>query len=760
MHQSADFFKLRAIPIGKISLAVFDSGQSYDQAYAYIAALVQGDPNAAIIDTRCIHDVRKDLPAIPRRGTLPALWSELCKWNNDGYGVFVCISEMDGNGREIANVKTIRCQAIDLDNLSAQQNYERAAQFNPPPSFAVQSSPNKFHCYWVTQQHTDRDKFTLLQCKLRVWFDGDKKVIDSSRVLRVPGFYHLKDPNNPHLVTCWGLSGYGKPIDPAMLEIALAGVTVIDTSGGRHPLGEASLQAPSLDFAIRALNAIDPNTLDRDNWISVTSAFKQAAWNFAPETQLFDEWSRWSIQYTLEDGTKPTPAYLRKNWLSIRETEIGWQSFERRVPHIHAEIVFGERKADTLPTTPPMPHEQQQSQAPRVLDGYENVISTVTNDNGKNTLIETVRMLHNNLPIAFDEFTQTISAINELAWDKTSSYPRQWTETDTIHCQLYVQACSIKPGKDTVHDAVRIIADKHKKHQVRDYLNALQWDGIERLPLLATRYFGTEQTLYTCAVGVKFMIGAVARIMKPGCKMDNAVILEGAQGKLKSSSIAALAGSDWFTDELPDLQTKDAAIQLTGKWIIEVSELSALKRSDVETIKKFMSRSNDRYRAPYEKIASDHLRQSVFVATTNDEQYLKDQTGNRRFWPLACGTIDVEAIKRDRDQLWAEALARYRNGERWWFDASEEHLARAEQEQRREVDPWQEKITSYVEALNGLPTTIETICFLLNIPFERQNSIINKRIATCLNHAEYFRKQIRYGDDKRAWRYVKTKTAH
>ncbi|WP_456670434.1 DNA-primase RepB domain-containing protein [Bradyrhizobium sp. USDA 3240] len=252
--------------------------QSYEQAYSFVAALTQSDPDRVLIDARCFHDANKPTAAIPRRGTLRDLWSELCAWNNVGFGVFLCINEMDGSGRyEIANVKTIRCQAVDLDNLSAQQNYERAAQFNPPPSFAVQSSPGKLHIYWQTQHHTDRNKFTLLQRKLIQHFDGDKTVIDPSRVLRLPGFLHLKTPEQPHLVTCWSLSGYGRPIAPGMLEIALARVPVIDGTGGRHPLGEASLQAPSLDLAMRALNAIDPNTLDRGNWISVTSAFKQAA---------------------------------------------------------------------------------------------------------------------------------------------------------------------------------------------------------------------------------------------------------------------------------------------------------------------------------------------------------------------------------------------------------------------------------------------------------------------------------------------------
>ncbi|TGW06542.1 hypothetical protein EN788_41580, partial [Mesorhizobium sp. M2D.F.Ca.ET.145.01.1.1] len=234
---------------------------------------------------------------------------------------------------------------------------------------------------------------------------------------------------------------------------------------------------------------------------------------------------------------------------------------------------------------------QQQSarphQPPQQLDGYVEIISTASGDSGKNTLMETVKVLHGNLPVAFDEFTQTVLATHPLPWDKHGSFPRQWTELDTIHCQLSVQALFVKPGKDTVHDAVAVIANRHKRHQVRDYLDTLLWDGTPRLPLLASRYFGTSDTGYAGIIMTKFMVGAVARIMQPGCKMDNVVILEGRQGAGKSSAIAMLAGPQWFTDELPDLHTKDAAIQLAGKWIIEVSELSALKRSDVETIKKF-----------------------------------------------------------------------------------------------------------------------------------------------------------------------------
>lgn len=369
IHDQASHLN-RCAPLHRVALRVFDSGpllQRYEHACAYVAALVQGDPNTAIVDIRLIHDARKDLAAIPRRGTLAQLWAEIISWQALGYGVFCCINTMDGSGRyEIANVKTIRCQAIDLDSLSAQQNYDRATQFNPPPSFAVQSSPGRWHVYWQTHQHPDREKFTVLQRKLRTLFDGDKRVIDASRVLRLPGTLHLKDQSKPHLVTCWALGGFGNPIDPAMLEIALAGVSVIDGTGERSPLGEPKMQAPGWDWCLRALAETNPNDLDRSEWIGFTAAWKQAAWNWASEDQLIAEWSQWSMQYTLEDGSKPTPAYLKKNWNSVRNTEVGWPSLERRNGNLLALRVFGEklqeqeRKSNPLP----MPHEQQSMPVP------------------------------------------------------------------------------------------------------------------------------------------------------------------------------------------------------------------------------------------------------------------------------------------------------------------------------------------------------------------------------------------------------------
>ncbi len=334
--------------------------QDYNQAFAYIAALTGVDPNHAVVDFRAIHDTNKAVAGIPRRGTLPQMWNELCDWNNKGYGIFANINEMDGVGRELANVAAIRTQAVDLDNLSARQNYDAAVAFNPAPSFAVQSSPGKFHVYWPTIRHADKDRFTVLQRKLRQLFDGDKSIIDASRVLRLPGTFNNKystpgtekyNGTPPALVTCWALGGYGHAIDPAYLETALASVNVVDGHGGRKELGDTELAAPSFEWCLEALRQIDPNQLDRGEWISVTAAFKQAAWSLAPENILFDAWSQWCGRYAQNDVQEN-----HKNWNSIRNSEIGWASFERRLPALKAMRLFGEKKQQQQPTPPPMPN--------------------------------------------------------------------------------------------------------------------------------------------------------------------------------------------------------------------------------------------------------------------------------------------------------------------------------------------------------------------------------------------------------------------
>lgn len=302
--------------------------QDYQQAWAYVAALTQVDPSVAIIDARMIHDQRKDIPAIPLRGTLEQLWSAIVQYNNQGYGAFVNISDMDGAGRETANVRACRVQVADLDSPTAEYDFQRINSFNPPPQFGVQTSPGKYHAYWSMPYYTGNDVFTLRQRKLLTLFNGDRKIIDSARVLRLPGTYHQKA--EPFLVRVFTMSGYGQVTDHGMIDAALAHVHVTDGgSGERHELGDPSLAAPSLEWLQRAMDLTDPNGLDRLEWVSFMAAVKQAGWSLTDESTLRGMFDRWCARYEQNDLGEN-----EKQWSSIRNTEVGWPSLKRRVPQM------------------------------------------------------------------------------------------------------------------------------------------------------------------------------------------------------------------------------------------------------------------------------------------------------------------------------------------------------------------------------------------------------------------------------------------
>jgi putative DNA primase/helicase len=190
-------------------------------------------------------------------------------------------------------------------------------------------------------------------------------------------------------------------------------------------------------------------------------------------------------------------------------------------------------------------------------------------------------------------------------------------------------------------------------------------------------------------MGSLWLISAVARIYRPGVKADHMLILEGEQGARKSTALKILAGEEWFTDELPDLGSKDAAIHMQGVWIVEIAELDAIGRAEVSRIKAFLTRTTDRFRPPYGRHTVEIKRQCVFAGTVNPDTYLRDETGNRRFWPIRCGDIDVEGLARDRDQLWAEAVSRFKSGAIWWLEDKDLlKAARDEQDKRYQSDAW------------------------------------------------------------------------
>ncbi len=300
--------------------------------------------------------------------------------------------------------------------------------------------------------------------------------------------------------------------------------------------------------------------------------------------------------------------------------------------------------------------------------------------------------------LAFDDFAQEIVVRQPLPWDSaTGPFPRPWEDADEVRTAEWLQLRGVNVAPMVVGRAIGAVARDHRIHPVRDWLDHLRWDGTPRIETWTSTYLGAEPTAFHHTVGALWLISAVARIFRPGVKADHMLILEGPQGARKSTALKVLAGEEWFTDELPELGSKDAAIHMQGIWIVEIAELDAIGRAEVSRIKAFLTRTTDRFRPPYGRYTVEVPRQCVFAGTVNPDTYLRDETGNRRFWPLRCGTIDIAALARDRDQLWAEAVHRFRAGAIWWIDDPALLAeAREEQDRRYQSDAWDDLIEHWL----------------------------------------------------------------
>src|SRR5215475_4150500 len=256
--------------------------------------------------------------------------------------------------------------------------------------------------------------------------------------------------------------------------------------------------------------------------------------------------------------------------------------------------------------------------------------------------------------------------------------------------ELIYEKFRFDPTTQTVETAVRTLANHHQFHPVRDYLDGLVWDGVPRIDRWLVTYGGAEDTEYAQAVGALVLVAAVRRVREPGCKFDEMVVLESEQGRNKSKALEILAVEpEWFTDNLPlGLPAKETIEALSGHWIVEVSELQGMRKSDIDKVKAFLSRNTDRARMSYDRTVTEARRQCVIIGTTNSEQYLRDLTGNRRFRPVRVERFDLEGLRRDRDQLWAEAAAREAGGESIRLPENLWPAAAAEQQQRVVENPF------------------------------------------------------------------------
>lgn len=338
--------------------------------------------------------------------------------------------------------------------------------------------------------------------------------------------------------------------------------------------------------------------------------------------------------------------------------------------------------------------------------------------------------------LRFDEFRQGLID-GDVEWaDHHVIELKAWLE------KTWIRNSEVKTG--VVREAVEAVAARHAFHPVKEWLDGLVWDGEPRIPAFFADHCGVPISPYSCAVALSLFISAVARVYLPGCKVDTMVVLEGAQGIGKSKLVQALFGQRWHCDITQEPGTLDFYQNLRGKWIGEFSELSAMGKADQNKVKQALSQTHDTYRASYGHYSRTYPRQCIFVGNTNKAEYLADETGARRYLPIECAEITPEAVESVRDQLWAEAVNRFRAGEKWWDIPDAER----EQDRRYQMDSWQELIQPWLAGKDKVLIS-EVLADALLIKADRHDRSAQTRIGNILRRLKWMPKQETGGDRRR-----------
>lgn len=403
---------------------------------------------------------------------------------------------------------------------------------------------------------------------------------------------------------------------------------------------------------------------------------------------------------------------------------------------------------------PPLPKALEKSEVVELKEEIEEENNRKLPDIGahgkpKNTLRNITHILEHFLGgglVGLSQFSNRVVFLKDTAYGGVKG--RELTDQDDLNLKHYIAShYRFEPGKELCYEAHAWVSHKYAFHPVRNYLDRLAWDEVPRLDEWLKSAFGAVgPNGYVEAIGRKTLTAAVARVYEPGIKFDHVLVLEGFQDKGKSTALKMLAGKTWFTDNLGDIHQKDVVDQMCGKWIIEIAELATFKGKDVDFLKSFITREDDRVRMPYGRRSADFPRQCIFIGSTNNDEYLVDETGNRRYWPIKINQANFKWLKNNRDQLWAEAKVRYDLGEDLFLNDELKKLAAKEQEKRFVVDEWEGEIRAYIDSMSDATklTTIDLWKSILSaegIPSDYDT----KRIGKVLRRLGYIRKSIRFG---------------
>lgn len=343
--------------------------------------------------------------------------------------------------------------------------------------------------------------------------------------------------------------------------------------------------------------------------------------------------------------------------------------------------------------------------------------------------------------IAFNEFNGRKMVMQPIPGSREPRKyfkPRELQDKDILVATAWLNRHALlRVNKGMVADAIDEVVHEAAINPVKDYLLtcAAEWDGKHRIDTWLETYLSSQpetdaQKQYTREVGLRWLISAVARVFQPGCKADGALILEGIQGAGKSTAAKILAGADFFGDNLPPMTSKEASAYVRGRWIIEMAELANVTKAEVEVVKAFISRTEERFRPPYGRNEVCYPRQCVFIGSTNRTDYLRDDTGNRRFWPVPVGKVRLKELEADRNMLWGEAVKRYEAGEQWWLSAAVERIAQVEQADRLIEDPWTSDVLDKVAGKTEVCVT--QVLTDMSIDLGRRDRMMSNRVVSIL----------------------------
>ena len=393
----------------------------------------------------------------------------------------------------------------------------------------------------------------------------------------------------------------------------------------------------------------------------------------------------------LDDDTSPgTPSHKMPSFMKLQDEAM-------QIPEVREELA----KAN---------FERLKDRFDDPDEDYDWVGQLTCNKNGKfdNTINNVQLIMEHDAGLRgkyfYDTFKERMTVCGDLPWCKLADrMTTTWTDTDDAGLRNFLEIKYEIVNTMKIGDAVLLAMQSCMRHPVREYLLSLKWDGVARADTIFIDYLGAEDTEYTRTVTRKALIGAVARIMQPGCKHDHILVLVGPQGCRKSTTLAKL-GKSWFSDSFYTVQGKEAYEQIQGFWLIEMGEMAATRKAELESIKQFVSKQSDSYRAAYAKRTQEHPRQCAFFGTTNDDEFLRDATGGRRFWPVTVTNKGRETgdyfTAEIVDQVWAEIVMRYSAGENWYLDnAKIEAVARQIQDAHTEMNGKQGLLEQFVERL-------------------------------------------------------------